>query len=144
MTYIKKGYITDKYVSEIENRLYNDLPIEPFLESVLPLDTIGDDNLEEILKPGEKYVRLPYDFSHIIVTSEARVINLSTLKMYSMRIGNVSFHLYVNAPVTKHTYKVNLEEIFLNEGWDYDFKELRQRYIDNKWRYTEDIYRKSR
>ena len=138
--YIKKGYITQNYVSEIEKRLYNNLPIEPFLESVLPLDTVGNDNLDDILKPGEEYVRLPFDFNHIIVTNKARVINLTTFKMYSMRIGNVSFHLYVNAKGAKDSYKVDLEEIFLNEGWDYNFEKLRQSYIDNKWRHTEDIY----
>jgi len=138
--YIKKGFITEKYVSEIEKRLYNNLPIEPFLEKVLPLNTVGNDNLDDILKPGEEYVRLPFDFNHIIVTNKARVINLTTLKMYSMRIGNVSFHLYVNAKGAKDNYKVDLEEIFLNEGWDYNFEKLRQSYKDNKWRHTEDIY----
>ena len=140
--YIKKGYITQNYVSEIEKRLYNNLPIEPFLQEILPLDTVGDDNLDDILKPGEKYIRLPYDFNHIIVTSRARVINLETLNMYSLRIGNVSFHLYVNAKGTKDTYKVNIKDIFESEGWSYNFEELKQSYIDNKWRFTEHLYKK--
>ncbi len=136
MTYIKKGYITERYVSEIEKRLYNDLPLEPFLDSVLPLDTVGDDNLDDILKPKEKYHRLPYDFNHVIVTSLGRVINLKTIKMYSPRIGNSAFHMYIGTLGVRKKYKLDMEDIFLSEGWDYDYKRLKQNYLDNKWRCT--------
>ena len=136
MTYIKKGYITQDYIEEVQKRLYNDLPLEPFLQEVLPLDTVKDDNLDDILKPNEKYHRLPFDFNHVIVTSLGRVINLNTFKMYSPRIGNASFHMYIGAKGVKEKYKLDMEDIFLSEGWDYDFEKLKQNYIDNKWKCT--------
>lgn len=136
MAYIKKGYVTEDYVREIEHRIYNDIPIKDFLEEALPAKEIDLSLIKKMLKKGEKIAVFGEGFEHVVVTSLGRLINVEKLKQYTPKLGVTKLHLYLSVNGDIGNTIVNLEEIFTKNEWPYDYKKILSNYKKYKWDLT--------
>ena len=126
----RKKYITDDYIKDVEHYIHNDLPLDKFYKDT-SIEKFNQKVADHLMKKGEKYVRLPYEREHIIITSYGRAINTHLVKQFSMRISAMTFHLYVTG------LKINFPKIFKEQGWPYDFDKLKKNYIKYKWHHQD-------
>ncbi len=134
MGYLKKGYITESYVNEIERRIYNDIPIKGLLDKANPIQKADLNVLKSLLKRGEKAVRLTNGFEHVVVTSLGRVFNGVKITQYIPRVGKTKFHLYISMNGNQSSNRmIDLEKEFEREGWSYDYKKILTTYKKYNW-----------
>ena len=125
-----KSYISDNYIAEVNHYINNDLD----LTEVYKDDTVSNfkqDVVDNLIKKGEKYVRLPHDLDHVIVTSYGRLINTSRVNQYNIRLTPGSFVIYVSGK------KIDLKKIFGDNGWYYDYDTIKGNYDKYKWKYQD-------
>ena len=125
----KDQYVTDKYVQEVEHYIYNDLPIPTTLIKDNYSHTFNEEVAKELMKKGEKYVQLK-QFDHVVVTSFGRVINTSKVNQYRPKLKpTTSILLYIAG------YAIDIKEVFLSEGWEFDLLKIYNRYKRYGWGY---------
>tara|TARA_R110000803_G_scaffold56193_3_gene113375 strand:+ start:1307 stop:1729 length:423 start_codon:yes stop_codon:yes gene_type:complete len=139
MGYLKKGYITQSYVNEIERRIYNDIPIKGLLDKANPILKADLNVLKSSLKRGEKVVRLTNGFEHVVVTSMGRVFNGVKITQYVPRVGKSKFYLYIsmNGNNSSPNQMIDLEKEFEKKGWSYSYSKILNTYKRYKWGFRE-------
>jgi hypothetical protein len=133
MAYIKKGFVTDSYVDEIEHRIYNNIPIKNFLEEIIPPKKINHVSVNKMLKRGEKTTPGGTGFEHVLITSLGRLINGEKIKQYIPKMGVSKLHLYLSVNGSISNSVINLEEVFEKNGWPYSYKKILADYKKYKW-----------
>lgn len=124
----KTKYVADDYVQDIENYIYNDIPIlkHPYYKNTGK--NLKEDYIRSILKPGEKYVYLSDNLDHIVLTSFCRLINAETLHQLALRVYKQNTRMIIKGQ------KVDIYEIFDHNCWDYDFQKIREIYSKYGWK----------
>lgn len=125
-----KAYISDNYIAEVDHYINNDLDLTELYKD----DTVSkfnQDVVDRLIKKGEKYVRLSHDLDDVIVTSFGRLINTSRVNQYNIRLTTGSFVVYVRGK------KIDLQKIFLDNGWNYDYDFIKGNYDKYKWKYQD-------
>lgn len=124
----KTKYVADDYVQDIENYIYNDIPIlkHPYYKNTGK--NHNEDYIKSILKPKEKYVYLDDNLDHIVLTSFCRVINAETLHQLALRVYKQNTRMIIKGQ------KVDIYEIFEHNCWDYDFHKIREIYSKYGWK----------
>jgi len=128
--YKKRDYVTKGYIEEVHHYIYNDLDI---------LDLYKDKDVSEFnqsiadrfIKRGEKYIRLEGDYDYVIITSLGRLINTKRITQYSVRFTKNTMVVYVS------DNKIDVKDIFEQQGWDYDVKKILKRYKRFKWSFRD-------
>ena len=128
--YKKRDYVTKGYIEEVHHYIYNDLDI---------LDLYKDKDVSEFnqsiadrfIKRGEKYIRLEGDYDYVIITSLGRLINTKRITQYSIRFTKNTMVVYVS------DNKIDVKDIFEQQGWDYDVKKILNRYKRFKWSFRD-------
>ena len=126
----KRKYVDDNYVQEVENYIYNDIPVlkHPYYEDAGK--KVNSNFVEGILKPGEKYVYLRDNVHHMVVTSFGRIINAETSNQLKLRVYKGSCRMIVKGT------QIKLKEIFEENAWNYDWEEIKKVYSKYKWPYS--------
>lgn len=123
----KRDYVTQNYIDNIYHYVYNDLDLKEIYTEDEPV--ICDDVMDELVKPGEEYASIN-SLDNVVITSLGRVINLSRALQYSVLISPVEVHLYVRQQ------RISFPKLFEANGWDYDFKKIRNNYTKYNWKYA--------
>jgi hypothetical protein len=84
-----------------------------------------------MLKKGERYVRLEGNYDYVVITSLGRLINTKRITQYSVRFTKNTMVVYVSDS------KVDVRQIFKEQGWDYDTQKILKRYKRNKWQFRD-------
>jgi hypothetical protein len=122
-----KFYMTDDYVKEVEHYLYNDIPLSdhPIYKEINT--TLDHKYLKSILLPDEKYKQLKGERDHVIYTNKGRFINTRKYRQYKPTLTTINVHIYVQRQ------KQNVPELFENNGWEFDIKQIFDNYKTNNW-----------
>ena len=132
----KSKYVTDDYIEKIEHYLYNNLPIP--VDKIIPNGghKFNKSVIKGLLKPGEKYTKLEEPLEHIAITNFGRLVNTHKINQFSVRFSSNTIHVYVSH------IKVVFEEIFENQGWEFDLKTIELNYKKYKWKHIDkDAYK---
>ena len=122
-------YVTDDYIEKVDHYLYNNLPLKKLMqEDSKYISKFNKDVIEGLLNKGEKYVQLEGNGDHVVLTSFGRLINTHKINQYGVRCSPHKFHAYVGKE------KIDIEQIFEQQGWDYDFETLKSYYSKYKWK----------
>lgn len=127
---VKTKYLDQGYVEEIENYIYNDIPIlkHPYYKDAGK--NLNEQYIKSILKPGEKYVYLRDNADHMVVTSMGRIINSKTCKQLILRLYKETVRMFVNMQ------QIKLDDIFEEQGWEYNFQKIFKSYSKYGWKYS--------
>jgi len=126
----KIKYVNEGYVQDIENYIYNDIPV---LSHQYYSDSQDKRNLELIkplIRPNEEFVQLKDNLDSLIVTSFGRIINIETVRQLKLMLYKGSINLY------KSGEKVKIKEVFEENGWEYDVKKILKIYDKHGWGYN--------
>lgn len=126
----KHRYVDDDYIQKVEHYLYNNLDISHLYDVPNPVEDFNPEVVKEILKEGEQWVQIP-EFEHVILTSRGRFVNTKKIRQYSVRFSPNTIHMYIESK------KISAEDIFEEQGWEFDVKKIKQEYINNKWAYND-------
>tara|TARA_R110001606_G_C15390097_1_gene651448 strand:- start:16 stop:456 length:441 start_codon:yes stop_codon:yes gene_type:complete len=126
----KTRYVSDGYVDKITNLIYNDRPIQPYIDEINPPDKFNKEVVKEILLRGEKYVQLDADRSHIVLTSFGRIINTHLIRQLSPLMSVKGMHIYA---IDRN---VRIKKIFKEQEWEFDITAIKKRYIKYKWKWN--------
>lgn len=126
----KTKYVTDDYIEKVEHYIYNNLPLSDLEDVSDTLDSFNKEVVKEIVKEGEQWVQLP-EFEHVILTNTGRFINTHKIRQYSVRFSPNTMHMYINSK------KIKAEELFEEQGWEFDIKKIKAQYIKNNWAYND-------
>ena len=126
----KTKYVTNDYIEQAHHYINNDLDI---------LDLYKDDDIsfysqrvvDRMLRKGEKYVRLDGDLDYVVITSLGRLINTKRISQYSVRFTKNTMVVYVT------DLKIDVKDIFEEEGWKYDVHKIKKTYKKNKWMFRD-------
>jgi hypothetical protein len=127
----KGKYITQGYIEKVEHYIYNNLDISDLYNVPLIDDQFNEEYAKEVCKEGEKYVRLEGNDEHFILTSYGRLINTHRGSQMQVKFTPNHIHAYSSSG------KVDIHDIFLQNGWEYDIPTLKAIYKKYKWRYVE-------
>lgn len=131
----RSKYVTDDYIEKVEHYLYNNLPIPT--DKIIPNGghKFNKSVIKGLLKPGEKYVQLEEPLEYVALTNFGRLINTHKINQYSVRFSSNTIHVYVSH------IKIVFEEIFVNEGWEFDLNTIVSNYKKYKWKHIDkDFY----
>ena len=132
----KVKYVEDSYIEKVEHYIYNNLNITDLYDVSQTVEYFTKEQVEKILKPGEKYNVVP-DYEHVIVTSYARFINMVKLRQYSIRLVGGNVQMYISGQ------KIILKDLFEKFGWEYNMDKIKQGYDKYNWQYLDyDKYHK--
>ena len=123
-------YVSDGYVERITNLIYNDRPIQPYIDEVNPPDKFNKEVVDKILLRGERYAQLDADRSHIVLTSFGRIINTHLIRQLCPLISVKGMHIYCM------DRNVQIKKIFKEQEWVFDIDVIKKRYIKYKWRWN--------
>ena len=126
----RSQYVTQGYLDEIEHYIYNDIPLKNLYKRYDVSIKFDEQAIKEMLLPQEQYVQLEGNIDFCCVTNYGRVLNSHKKSQYSVKFGVLNCHLYVAGE------KILFDDIFKQQGWDYNIPELYNRYIKNGWKYT--------
>ena len=126
----KGKYVTDDYIEKVEHYLYNNLPLSDLEDVSDTLASFNKEVVKEIVKKGEEWVQLP-EFEHVILTSTGRFINTYKIRQYSVRFSPNTMHMYISSK------KIKAEEIFQEQGWEFDVKKIKAKYKKNNWAHND-------
>lgn len=126
----KTKYVTNDYIEQAIHYINNDLPIEELYTDVHTSD-FNQSVIDRMLKKGEKYVRLEGNYDYVVITSLGRLINTKRITQYSVRFTKNTMVVYVSDS------KVDVRQIFKEQGWDYDTQKILKRYKRNKWQFRD-------
>ena len=124
----REQYITDGYIEQANHYLYNDLPILDLYKDVYKNFTFNKKKFESMLLKGEKYVRLKYEFEHIAITDRGRIFNLKKYSQFIIKFSQSTIVMYVQGT------RIDLAEVFEEQGWDYDVRKIYKDYIKHNWK----------
>jgi len=126
----RSQYVTQGYLEEIEHYIYNDIPLKNLYKRYDVSIKFDEQAIKEMLLPQEQYVQLEGNIDFCCITNYAKVLNSHKKSQYSVKFGVLNCHLYVAGE------KILFDDIFKQQGWDYNIPELYNRYIKNGWKYT--------
>lgn len=124
-----KGYLSENEIYEIECAIYND--DHKALHEIVSqgdFDEDYEDNIKELAK-GQEYVMLPD--TTIILRKDGRLINYKTLR--GLRAVWTPNEFIFNP---KPGLSFKFSEVYKEQGWKFNHRELTLRYKDNNWDLT--------
>jgi len=128
--YKKRDYVTKGYIEEVYHYIYNDLDILDLYKDK-DVSEFNQSIVDRFIKRGEKYIRLEGEYDHVIITSLGRLINTKRITQYSIRFTKNTMVVYVS------DNKIDVKDIFEQQGWDYDVKKILKRYKRFKWSFRD-------
>jgi len=128
--YKKRDYVTKGYIEEVHHYIYNDLDILDLYKDK-DVSEFNQSIVDRFIKRGEKYIRLEGEYDHVIITSLGRLINTKRITQYSIRFTKNTMVVYVS------DNKIDVKDIFEQQGWDYDVKKILNRYKRFKWSFRD-------
>ncbi len=93
------------------------------------VDVQYHNHMKSVLMPGEEYILLPDEAYDYAITSYGRIINC----LYGTQV-----YIYLNkedAKVIARTYKRKMSEIFKEQGWKFDIREVMNNYEKYNWKH---------
>ncbi len=128
--YKKRDYVTKGYIEEVHHYIYNDLDILDLYKDK-DVSEFNQSIVDRFIKRGEKYIRLEGEYDHVIITSLGGLINTKRITQYSIRFTKNTMVVYVS------DNKIDVKDIFEQQGWDYDVKKILNRYKRFKWSFRD-------
>lgn len=126
----KPKYVTDDYINQVEHYINNNLPLLDLYDDTFTSD-YNQRVVDNLIKKGEKYIRLKADLDHVVITSYGRLINTKRVSQYSLRFTLNTLVAYVS------DIKIDCEKIFKEQQWDYNVPKIRKIYDKYKWVYQD-------
>lgn len=123
--YPKTKYVTDDYVEKVNHYVYNNLSLRDLYVSQAD-DSFNEEVVKEVLDKDEQYIQLE-NRPHVILTSKGRLINTVKIRQYSVRFSPNTVYVYISS---EH---INMEELFLENGWEYSFEQIKNTYKKRGW-----------
>ena len=126
----KGRYLSQGEIDHIEHCIWNNIPYTIEQES-----EFNETRLRKILLKGEEYVQLENsNYEHFVLTSYGRLINSKTGTVNKIRFSRTSLIIYLSGT------KIDHEKIFEQQGWEWDFEVVKNRYEKLKWKHFDAEY----
>lgn len=118
---------SDTFWEYLENgRDVDDLYPEHFKTEIT--DAKYHDVMKSLIDEDEKYILLDEECDGYAITSKGKAYNCS--------LGN-QIHVYISKhdlQIIIRKVKLNMSEVFAEQGWDFDLKKIKKQYEQNKWK----------
>jgi len=115
-------YITQNQIDQLEFLIYNNLPISDKL--IDEKDSVDTEWFDQVMKPEEQYVELPYPNDKYLLTTFGRIFNIKSKKQLipMNSVGNLYFQKY------------RFQDLFTNNGLIYSKSFIKECYLKYNWR----------
>lgn len=125
---MSKNYITDYEIDAITSAIYNDDNKTLFknlpkgVEDVIERQDVID------LSQGQEYYIVPE--TTLMIRKDGRVINVKHKRPIK------ALWLMSDICVNVSQKQIKFSEVYKQQGWKFDHKEISERYRDNNWQFT--------
>jgi len=124
--YNKRDYVTKDYIEKVHHYINNDLDLSELYKDS-NISYFDQRVIDTMKKRGERYVRLKGNIDYVVITSLGRLINTKRITQYSIRFTVNTIVAYVCDT------KVEVKDIFEEQGWPYDVKKIMRNYKKYNW-----------